>query len=429
MADLLPRPDLTQFTAFRKGDEQALTDIYRTGYDAMLAQSKEVLGPDLQHFGGRVAQQAMLSVWRRHESYEDVNGFTSSLEEAVREESQLQRRKHAALNHGAKTALHGVSKGAHLAVPTADQAVEQLMAELHAAPIDHAKTVAETLEARKHQAAAHVQNVGSKKSWLKPAAVVLVLGAGIVALMRWLGASSEEVAATKAIAAENARVVSAAKGQRGKVSLDDATKLLIGSDSKVRAPNDFGVLVRTLELTGTANFNVAPGGKLPFVVRAQNAVITATGTSFTVRAFPVDSAVTVAVDEGSVSVRAKGEKTETAVPAGKTLRMAKDGTVSMLDDAQHDIVTAWTRDSLVFTEVPMSVALPELVRWFDLKAKLADAALNERKVSLRIGLQSSGEALKAVAAAGNMMIAFEKGDVMVLKDDPKAAAKAAAKKK
>ncbi len=420
MAELLHSTDLTQFRAFTSGDEPTLVKIYRAHFDAMVAQSREALGPDLAHFSGRVAQQAMLTVWDQRAKYEDLGGLTSALEGAIRDEAARQRRKRGALHHGNTIGAHAP----HVAIPTADEAVEQLLAQLHTGPADHEKAQTEAAIARKHHAAAHVQNVGKGRGWVVPVVLVLVLGAVIVAGMRWMGASSEDAAASKALRAEDTRTISAARGQRGSVPLADGSKVRIGSESKIRVPADFGVLIRTLELTGTANFTVAAGNPRAFVVRAGNASITATGTQFTVRAFALDSAVYIGVDEGSVSVRTMDGGDATTVAAGKSMRMAPDGSVAMLDDAAREVALSWAHDTLVFNNAPVKTILPALMRWYDLQSSVAEPALGERTVSLRIGLQSSGDALKALASEANLAIGFDKGLKVVLKDNPAGASKA-----
>ena len=412
MADLLQPPDLTQFRAFTAGDEHALVTIYRTHYDALLDQARDALGPELSHFSGRVAQQAMLTTWDHRSGYENVAELTAALNGAICDEAALQRRKHVALHHGATNAAHAP----HVSVPSADDAVDRLVAQLHVAPIDHEQAVMEAQTVRKHHAAAHVQSVGKGRGWVLPVALIAGVAVAIVAAMRWVGASGAEVAATNALQADNARNLSSARGQRGTVTLNDGSKARIGSDSKLRIPADFGGTIRTLELTGTAMFTVAPNRPQLFVVRAAHAVITATGTQFTVRAFEEDSSVYIGVDEGTVSVRPKDSRTETSLETGKSMRLARDGSVQMLDDATRQLALEWVHDTLVFNNAPVKVVLPELIRWFDLKASLVDKSLGERKVSLRIGLQSSGDALKAMAAAANLSVGFDKDDKVVLSD-------------
>ncbi len=412
MADLLQPPDVTQFRAFTAGDEHALIRIYRTQYDALLAHAHEALGPELAHFRARVAQQAMLSTWDHRGRYETVEALTSALEAAIRDEAAMQRRKHAALHHGTRS--H--ASLSHITIPSADDAVDQLLMKLHATPTDHTEALNETMAAKKQHAAAHVQSVATAGGWQKPAVLLVVAAAVIVVLMRWVDASSEEVAATQALAAENARTVSSARGQRGNVTLNDGSTARIGSDSRLTMPAEFGGLVRTLELNGTAMFTVAPAQDQPFVVRARDVIVSATGTVFTVRAFDEDSVVYVGVDEGSVTVRSRTVRGETALPAGKALRVKRDGSVEMLDEASRQLALAWVHDTLVFTDAPVKQVLPELGRWFDLQAALADPALGDRTVSLRVGLESSGEALRMLAAAARLSVGFDQDDKVVLRD-------------
>jgi ferric-dicitrate binding protein FerR (iron transport regulator) len=118
-----------------------------------------------------------------------------------------------------------------------------------------------------------------------------------------------EVAAQRMrLQADNARNLSSARTTRHR----DAERRIEGADRidlKLRIPADFGGTIRTLELTGTAMFTVAPNRLQPFVVRAAHAAITATGNAITVRAFEEDSSVpAIGADEGTVSVRPKDSR-------------------------------------------------------------------------------------------------------------------------
>lgn len=424
MANLLQPPDLTQFTAFTSGDEHALARIYRTQYDALVLKARESLGPELAHYGGRVAQQAMLDTWEQRDKFKDVIGMTSALEAAIEEEAGVHKRKHAALHHGSKNAA-----SPHVSTPNAEQAVNELLAELHAAPVDHERSTREVALARKHHAAEHVQSVGRTTGWKGPVALIAFLGVAIFALMRWVDVTSSEVAATKALQAEGARSLTSARGQRGTTTLSDGSIARMGSDTRLRIPADFGGAVRTLELTGTASFNVAAGVSRPFVVRAGGANITATGTQFVVRAFEDDDAVYLGVTEGSVSVRMKDARGESTVSAGQSVRINANGEVLPLVESVRGRMLGWTSDTLAFTSVAVREVLPELNRWFDLKASLADSALGARVVSLRVPLASSGEALKALTDGASLSVGFDDQQRVVLADQVVAPQTAAPTKK
>jgi ferric-dicitrate binding protein FerR (iron transport regulator) len=59
---------------------------------------------------------------------------------------------------------------------------------------------------------------------------------------------------------------------------------------------------RVVELEGEARFLVRPDPAHPFEVHAGNAIVTAVGTIFTVRANPWEPTVRVSVEQGTVLV-------------------------------------------------------------------------------------------------------------------------------
>jgi len=427
MADSMQSLDPAQFSAFTSGDEQALTRFYRSNYDGLVKTAGDALGADLVHFSGKVAQKAMQVTWYNRAQFKNIDDVKSALHQTIQEEAAIQRRNSSALHNGHAS----TDRKAHVSVATVDQAVQDLVASLHVEKSDHAVSLGAVKEASKHHAAQHVQKVGSSGGWKTPVILVVVLGSVIALGLRWVNKSSVEMAVNKALAAEDARTLSSQRGQRGTVDLSDGSKAKIGSDSKLRLPVEFGGTMRTLQLTGTASFNVAAGQPLPFTVRAGNAIIEATGTKFTVRAFEEDSSVVVGVEEGSVNVKVKDKGDQKSLEAGKAVRVSKEGTISDLDATAGATALSWVRDTLEFVNTPVSVVLPELIRWFDLKASLADPSLGTRPVTMRIGLQSSGDALKSMASAANLAIGFDKDDKVVLTDAgaaPAATAKPAKKK-
>ena len=396
-------------------DELELTRTYREHYGSLLAQAQEALGSDLEHFSGKIAQRAMLGVWPGRAKFTTLYAFDAALHEAVRGEAAVQRQKHAALHQ------RGGSRVPHVVPLSSDEAVAQLVAVLREAPVDHDAAVRASFEASKHHAAEHVQHVARTRPWKGPAVGVVILALAIVGGSRLMSSAGAEIAVKKAIAAEDARTLSAAPGQRGSVDLADGTKARIGSDSRLRMPAAFGATMRTAEVEGTVSFTVAAGQPLPFTIWAGNAIVTATGTRFTVRAFPDEQSVVVGVDEGSVSVRMKDMGDATDVAAGQVIRVTPDGRVIALDAAARDVALAWVRDSLVFTDTPARVVLSELSRWFSLGATFADSSLGSRPVTMRLGIESSGDATAAFAKAAGFSIGFNAQDKVVLSAAPVAA--------
>jgi ferric-dicitrate binding protein FerR (iron transport regulator) len=413
MSATLVTPDAEQFRAFSNGSEDALAAIYGSQYDGLVTIARQQLGDELSHHAPRIAQQAMLDAWESRAKFDNPTGLSAYLEQAVVECVAVQRRKHASLHR------RGGAPKRTGPTPTKDEAVAQLIGFLHAPPKSHEELIEEARATKKHHAAEHVQAVANGRSWKGPAALIGTLVLVAAAGLWYMDSRSEDIAIDKALKSEDARSLSTSPGQRGPVTLNDDSRVRMGSDTRFKMPRDFGGTMRTLEMTGVAHFEVAPGKTLPFRVRAHNAVITATGTAFTVRAYEGDSTVLVSVAEGQVDVTLRDGDAKSTVTAGNAVRVRGE-TIDAVDAAARDLALSWLRDTLVFVDAPVKEVIPELQRWYGLNPKLDHDSLGERRVSLRIALQSSGDAIKALADSAKLHIGFDKDEKVVLSAKPDA---------
>jgi len=407
MAAVLPTPDPTLVARFAGGDESALTALYRQEYDRLLEASGAALGADLAHFRGRVAEKATIDAWEARSRFENPVALVAYLDEAVKQEAALQRRKHASLHRtDSQTA-------SHVAVLDVEDAVPQLLASLHGPAVDHDALRAEARDLQKAHTRERVQRVGGRPKWIVPT----LIGVGVLAVMfvgqRVLEKAGVEAAVDRALKADGGQTLSAQKGQRGSLTLRDGTKAAIGSDSKLHIPEAFATTVRTIALEGTATFTVTPSTDptaTPFAVRAGDATFTATGTVFTVRHFADDQVIFLQVTDGTVQVKDREHGTTQEVKAGSAIRIGPDGAMTPLTGGALDGAMAWTRDSLVFDNQPLKTVIPELVRWFGLNAALVDESIGDRPVTMRVALSSSGDATKVLTQAANLTIQFGKDD-------------------
>ena len=406
MTTVLPTPDASVVTRFVSGDENALVAVYRQEYDSLLAAAAERLGTELAHFRGRVAHKAMLDTWQTRERFQNPVALSAFLEEAVRQEADIQRRKHAALHN-----REGHTRS-HITVDSIDEAVTHLLDELHAPAIDHAKAAEEARATKRAHAKEHVERVAGQPKWMLYGGIAVVAVAAIIGVQRFLDKAGSEVAVERALKSDEVQNLTSGKGQRGTLTLRDGTKAAMGSETRLAIPAEFGSTQRTIQLDGTATFTITPSADtkaIPFSVRAGEVTVTATGTVFTVRNYTEDQAVVVQVTEGSVTLTDRSSGTTQSVQAGSAVRFAK-GAITPLDGVARDVALAWTRDSIVFDNAPLKTVVPELVRWFGINAALIDDSIGDRPVSMRIALASSGDATKALTEAANLTISFGKDD-------------------
>lgn len=119
---------------------------------------------------------------------------------------------------------------------------------------------------------------------------------------------------------------------------------------------------------GEAFFTVEPGRDRTFVVRAGNAEVTVTGTSFEVAHFP--NHTMVAVEHGSVQV-AVGQSPTMSLRAGDRALISADGAIRSLSNIPPEIVGAWRDGQLIFVDEPLGLVFDRLQLYTQSRITLA----------------------------------------------------------
>lgn len=210
------------------------------------------------------------------------------------------------------------------------------------------------------------------------AAIALIAGPALV----WRGGvdiwpGSAEVALEEVVTA---------RGHRSQIRLSDGSRVLLGPDSRLRAPRRFNGKSRVVHLDGIAEFDVAEDQGRPFEVHAAGTVTRVLGTRFVVRAYD-DDAVEVAVAEGRVAVQVDGQPDPQAVElgAGSLGRIGSRGTtVEMVPAADLDAFFGWTTGRLAFRNARLAEALSDIERWYDTEVRVADPAMERRHITITI---------------------------------------------
>jgi len=271
----------------------------------------------------------------------------------------------------------------------------------------------ETAAIARHEAAGHIV-VATREG---PAWKMIGIGAaGLVAALAigyFVEKAGADANASTAVNASDARVVNSPPAQMGIVTLDDGSKVRLAPDSKLSIPTTFGPTLRAVKLAGAASFDVAKSDKSEFRVYAGDALVVAHGTSFTVRAYPEDSATTVVVSEGSVDVR-EG-KLVRPLEAGSALFVAQGQSPRVASPDEREEADGWRNGTLTITNRALRDVLPQLRRWYNMDVHVPDSALLGRKVTLRASLDSSRQAIRGVEQSTGLKFGYQ-GQTMVFED-------------
>ncbi len=235
-----------------------------------------------------------------------------------------------------------------------------------------------------------------RPSWKAPwpmriaAAIALVLaGAGLWLLPQHAGPS---------------RAFATARGQLSSLGLPDGSRVLLGVDTRLRVPRNYGARTRTVDLEGEAYFVVEHDAARPFIVRTEHGSTEDLGTEFAVRAYRQEASLQVVVAEGRVALRAPTRADSVLVTLRPRERAVLDsgGDATVLRNIRLANALAWTRGALLFDDAPLVAVIAQLERWYDLEIETDDAALADERVTISFMTKSADEAVTALAQVLNV---------------------------
>lgn len=145
------------------------------------------------------------------------------------------------------------------------------------------------------------------------------------------------------------------------VVLDDGTRVWVNAGSRIKYPVRFSKERRVVTVEGEVYFDVTKDGR-PFVVKTDLGDISVLGTSFGVRAYKEEEALTTLV---SGKVRFTGKKGESVeLTPGEQAVVSLAGNVIKRDVKVEEYV-GWKDGWYIFREKPLEQVMETLARWYD----------------------------------------------------------------
>lgn len=183
-------------------------------------------------------------------------------------------------------------------------------------------------------------------------------------------------------------------GKRDSITLGDGSRVILGPQTTLEVPSNFGDASRTVALQGDAWFDVKHDASKPFQVRSNGVLIEDVGTTFAVES-DGERGTTVAVVTGSVRLRRDaGANDGVLLSAGDRGSIDSTGQTSVERNAVREEDTAWLSGRLAFRDAPLSRVAAELERWYGVKILVADSALREQHVTTSFEGESVDQALR-----------------------------------
>lgn len=193
--------------------------------------------------------------------------------------------------------------------------------------------------------------------WLKIAASLLLVLSFAYAYRYWPSTPAPQVAF---------KTFENLKGQRTRIKLPDSSVVYLNSSSTLTYPEVFSDSIRSVALTGEAFFEVVKNPAKPFVVQTNRIRTVVLGTSFNVRSFDADSAISVSLVSGKVRVvgKASNTKRENVLLPGERLVYHKTDSSYEKDHFKVLDVTGWKDGVLVFDNTDFTGFVQRMEQWY-----------------------------------------------------------------
>jgi ferric-dicitrate binding protein FerR (iron transport regulator) len=399
-------------------NEEALRLAFFSRYPTLAAEARTALGDEAAGLTPKVVEGAFVRAWDARDRLATPDQLGAFLVDDVHHASVRALSRRASAHRLTEREGHGAAHPHDAAHPATDVVINPdeswahvLRAVRGEGHSQHA--LDETAAIARHEAAGHIVGATREGPAWKMIGIGVVGLVAVLAIGYWVEKAGADESASAAVNAADARVVNAPSAQIGIVTLDDGSKVRLAPDSKLSIPTTFGPSLRAVKLAGAASFDVAQGKKTEFRVYAGDALIVAHGTSFTVRAYPEDSATTVVVTEGNVDVR-EG-KLVRPLAAGNALYIANGQAPRIASPDEREEADGWRSGNLIVTNRTLRAVLPQLQRWYNLNVMVADSALLARKVTLRASLDSSRQAIRGIEQSTGLQFGYQ-GQNMVFEE-------------
>lgn len=168
---------------------------------------------------------------------------------------------------------------------------------------------------------------------------------------------------TKSSLPEEKLTVSTPLGKDYCVVLPDGTKVWLNADTELIFPTHFTGARREVHLQGEAYFEVTKDKAHPFVVYNNLFSTTVLGTKFNMRTYS-QSAVSVVLVEGKVTVESKKSKTIQTIVPGEKAQLTSSGQFEVQHVDTYAYVQ-WKEGYFYFNNVPLVEIMQELGRWYN----------------------------------------------------------------
>ncbi|HBL74143.1 MAG: hypothetical protein A2W90_22450 [Bacteroidetes bacterium GWF2_42_66] len=211
----------------------------------------------------------------------------------------------------------------------------------------------------------------------------------IVFLSVWTGTKIDN------LAQPNYTEVISPAGQKTRIILPDSSTVLLNGGSRIRYSQNFSKQNRNVELQGEGYFDVRKDLHRQFIVNTSGLNVKVFGTSFNVKAYENDPLIEIGLKSGSIGIDRDNTEIVQLVP-GQVATFNKNEKQLNVVKMNVDLVSAWTRDEMIFEENSLEEIVKYMERWYGVNILLAPELQDGELLTLKVKTESLQELLEMI---------------------------------
>jgi Fe2+-dicitrate sensor, membrane component len=153
------------------------------------------------------------------------------------------------------------------------------------------------------------------------------------------------------------------------ITLPDGTKVWLNASSSLKYPMSFAKNERKVILVGEAFFEVTKDRTRPFKVQSKGQEIEVLGTEFNVNAYPENESIKTTLITGKVKLSNDNHALQPMYLKPGQQSINTDGRDIRIANVDVVPFTAWKEGLFYFDETPLSEALQQIGRWYNVEVR------------------------------------------------------------
>ncbi len=263
-----------------------------------------------------------------------------------------------------------------------------------------------------HDLSGMVKRRSGAWQFLRVAAVIIVMFGGAILLSHLLYSPEVYVEEQES----HIREVFTEPSQLANITLRDGSVARLGVDSRLIISEGYNSEDRKVFVQGQVYFDVTHDHERPFIVETGQARLEVLGTDFSVRAWPEDEKIQVAVAGGSVSMSSLGNSDQEGI-------ILREGELGLLDKVSGELTSrqvdtqqylSWLDGRIVFEDVKLHQVGRDLERWFDITIDFQNEEVANRRLTAVLNNRSIDNVLDVIGVTLGIDYLIEQDSKLVI---------------